>query len=100
MNIQTNMNSVTKHIVSKFGDGVSRAHSKRHGKAVKRGIAAAKRAKRSVLKAASRSRGKSQAEVAAKLFLSHTEVVVNRVGISDSQLRDSDADNELRVESS
>jgi hypothetical protein len=54
-------------------DPLSLEHSKRRGKAIKRGMWAAKQARRSVLKAASRDRDKTRAEVAAWLLANRTE---------------------------
>jgi hypothetical protein len=50
-------------------DPLTREHSKRHGKAVKSGIKKAKEFKHAVLRAASRARGKSKAQVAAELLV-------------------------------
>jgi len=55
--------------VSVSADPLSLEHSKRHGKAVKFGIKKAKQIKHAVLRAASRAKGKSKAQVAAKLLL-------------------------------
>ena len=49
-------------------DALSRERSKRHGTAVKRGMKQAKEQKRQRAKAASVSRGKSKAAIAASLF--------------------------------
>lgn len=51
-----------------MGDALSRERSKRHGTAVKRGMKQAKEQKRQRAKAASVSRGKSKAAIAASLF--------------------------------
>tara|TARA_B100000405_G_scaffold144509_1_gene101010 strand:+ start:4383 stop:4589 length:207 start_codon:yes stop_codon:yes gene_type:complete len=52
----------------RMGDALSRERSKRHGTAVKRGMKQAKEQKRQRAKAASVSRGKSKAAIAASLF--------------------------------
>lgn len=49
-------------------DPLSLEHSKRHGQAVKKGIRRAKKVKHEVLRAVSRSKGKSKAQVAAELL--------------------------------
>lgn len=50
-------------------DPLTREHSRRHGKAVKTGITKAKQLKHAVLRAASRAKGKSKAQVAAELLV-------------------------------
>ena len=54
---------------SVLADPLTREHSKRHGKAVKSGMKKAKQLKHSVLRAASRAKGKSKAQVAAELLV-------------------------------
>lgn len=49
-------------------DPLALEHSKRHGKAVKKGMRKSKKFKHDALRAASRARGKSKAQVAAELL--------------------------------
>lgn len=55
----------------KPSDAIAREKSKRHSAATKKGIKRARKIQRAVLKAASRSKGKSKSEVAAALFAGH-----------------------------
>ncbi len=52
----------------KYNDAIAKEKSRQHGVATKRGIKRARKNQHAVLKAVSRSRGKSKAEVAAELF--------------------------------
>lgn len=52
----------------KPNDAIAREKSRQHGAATKRGIKKARKTQHAVLKAVSRSRGKSKAEIAAEMF--------------------------------
>jgi hypothetical protein len=51
-------------------DAIAREHSKRHGEATKQGIKKARKVKHSTQRAVSRGRGKSNAELARRMFAS------------------------------
>ena len=56
-------------------DPLTREHSQRHGKAVKSGMKQAKQFKHAVLRATSRAKGKSKAQVAAELLVGSAQRV-------------------------
>ena len=52
-------------------DALAREHSKRHGNAVKKGIKKAQEVRHAALRATSRAKGKSKAQVVAESLFDH-----------------------------